>query len=72
MIPFKIVVIVILHHTPKSPKAVELRIRAIGIRSKFKSPVTKEGIKVLPKPLKAPDEPISTAKKNCDTPSIFK
>jgi len=54
-VPLNTLLMLILHHTPSSPKKVEDSIKAAGIRRALKVTLTKDGGTVLPKPLKAPD-----------------
>ncbi len=53
-VPFNMLEMLMAHHAPFNPNAVEDRIRDMGILSAFKVIPTTEGGTVFPRPLKAP------------------
>lgn len=71
-IPFNILEIVILHHTPFNPNTVDDKRRAKGIRAPVNTVLLIDGIIGFPNPAKAPLVTISTHKNNSDTPNILK
>lgn len=72
-IPLMILVIEMLHHTPVTPITLSAeRISAKGILNPVNTRLITVGGMVLPIPLKAPLDTISTHMNICDIPSIFK
>lgn len=64
MIPLKIVLILMLHHTPNIPKTVADNTKEAGILRALKTIPIIAGIEVFPNPLNAPAEAISIVIKN--------
>lgn len=71
-VPLNILVILMSHQTPFSPRSVDDSISAMGIRNAFKLILVTEGGIVLPRPLKAPPVTDSVHIKSWDKPRIFR
>ena len=70
--PFTILLMLILHQIPFSPRGVRINIYASGIRIAVNRIPTIDGGNVFPSPEKAPEVAISTHINSCENPRILR